>query len=171
MSCYIVMSISHIMCYVSCHVTCYVSSHKSWHKSCNVKYLATHTLLIVLNNYLTNLTILSNVIYQCHKSCTHVTCHVSCIHVTCHVSMSHVMYSISFFKSEYWITLDNMRYYKCLLINGKNHGFPSKYRCLGLIDRMMLETWNFFWWLRTSKCPQKTSETQQFLTCWFSGTP
>ena len=157
------------VCFV---VTCYVS----WHKSCNVKYLATHTLLIVLNDYLTNLTILSNVMYPCHKSCTHVMypCPMSCVHVTCHVSMSHVMYSISFFKPEYWITMDNMRYYKCLLINGKNHGFcpfSSKYRCLGLIDRMMLETWNFFWWPRTSKCPQKTSETQPFLTCWFSGTP
>ena len=78
--------------------TCHISCHWSCHKSCNVKYLATH--ILVLNN---NLTILSNVMYPCHKSCTHVICHasmlhvmhpfhMSCIHVTCRVPMSHVMY-------------------------------------------------------------------------------
>ena len=121
---------SHVMCHVTCHmscvmssVTCYVSCHVSWHKSSNVKYLATHILLIVLNNYLT---ILSNVMYPCHKSCTHVTshvpmshvmypCHMSCIHFACHVFMSHSnSHVISFYKSEYWITLDNMQYYKFL---------------------------------------------------------
>ena len=91
--------ISHVMCYVTCHV----SYHVSWQKSCNVKYLATHILL--LNNYFTktNYSVkcnvsMSQVMYPCHKSSTHVTCHVSmshvmypfhmsCIHVTCHVFM------------------------------------------------------------------------------------
>ena len=82
-------------------------------KSCNVKYLATHMLLIVLNNYLTltNITVLSQVMYPCHKSCTHVTCHVpmshvmypynmSCIYVTCHVFMTHSSSQvISFYMS------------------------------------------------------------------------
>ena len=85
-TCYVmwhVMSyhISCVMSHVMSRVTCQVSCHVSWHKSSNVKYLATHILLIVLNNYLTNLTILSNVMYPCHKSCTHVTCHVSMWHV------------------------------------------------------------------------------------------
>ena len=118
-----VMSMSCVMSHVMCHV------------KCNVKYLATHLLLIVLNNYLTNLTILSNVMYPCHKSCTHVTSHVpmshvmyqcdmSCIHVTCNVLMSHSnSHVVSFQKSEFWITLDNMRYYKFLSKIGKNHGF------------------------------------------------
>ena len=100
----------HFIC-VMCYVTCHLSCHVSWHKSLNVKYLSTHILLIVLSNYLTILTILSNVLMS------HVMypCHMSCIHVTCNVFMSHSNSQvISFYKSEYWITLDNMRYYKFL---------------------------------------------------------
>ena len=71
-----------------------------------VKYLATHIFLIYISNSPKSLpnfnrplvrTDLSQVMYPCHKSCTHVTCPtsmlLSCIHVTCHVSMAHVMYS------------------------------------------------------------------------------
>ena len=117
----------HVLCHILCvmsHVTCHVSYHVSWHKSCDVKYHETH--ILVLNNNINFLTILSNVMYTCQKSCIHVTshlpmsqvmypCHKSCIHVTCHVSISHVTFMshsnshiISFYKSEYWITLDNM---------------------------------------------------------------
>ena len=105
---------------------------------------------------------------------SHVTW-MSCVHVTCNVLMSHSnSQDISFYKSEYWITLDNMQYYKCLLKLGKNQGFcqfPSKYRCLGLIDRIMLETWNFFWWLRSLKCSQKNRETYKFQIFMKSRTP
>ena len=90
----------HFIC-VMCYVTCHLSCHVSWHKSLNVKYLSTHILLIVLSNYLTILTILSNVLMS------HVMypCHMSCIHVTCNVFMSHSNSQvISFYKSEYWIT-------------------------------------------------------------------
>ena len=66
-------------------------------------------------------------------SCIHVTshepmwhvmyqCDMSCIHVTCNVLMSHSnSHVILFCKSEDWITLDNLQYYKCRSKIGKKN--------------------------------------------------
>ena len=80
------LKITHNLCHFACHMSYMYQMSKVMTQVKYVKYLATHIFLIYISNSPKSLpnfnrplvrTDLSQVMYPCHKSCTHVTCHAS----------------------------------------------------------------------------------------------